>query len=281
MKTRGVRKNLAYISGKFVPIDEILSPLSLYSYGSFTTIKYTPDGLLFLDKHLERLIYNCKELHIKYPSDEKIIEGIKETLNANSCRNKDVIIRVTLFPETINWANPQFIKDTPCAIMVTTREMYYLPMNFKLKTIKLSRHMPHLKTTNYTVNLMAKAQAKEADCHDGLFINDKGNITEGTAWNIFFIKGSKIYTPPLESGLLEGITRGAIINICNKTNTELIIEKIPHNSINNYEAAFTTNATQGPHAVMQIDDIEYDINHPTFKILKEEYNKIPLVKLND
>src|SRR3989339_1348854 len=102
-----------YLSGKFVPYDDILAPVSLYAYGAYTTIKYSPEGLLFLDKHFERLRYNCKELNILYPSDEKILEAIKESLDENGFRNKDVIIRVTLFPEKISWAHPQEIKTTP------------------------------------------------------------------------------------------------------------------------------------------------------------------------
>jgi branched-subunit amino acid aminotransferase/4-amino-4-deoxychorismate lyase len=279
MKSKLTRKSKVYLSGHLISFDQIISPLSLYAYGAFTTIKYTPEGLLFLDKHFERLKYNCRELNIKYPSDEKIIEGIISALNANHCRNKDAIVRVTLFPESINWNNPQFIKDTPCAILVTTREMYYLPQNFKLKTVNLTRNMPHLKTINYTVNMLAKAQAREAGYHDGLFLNQKGNITEGTAWNIFFIKNNKIYTPPLDSGILEGITRGAVIDICQKLDIELITEDISLKSINNYEAAFITNASQGPHAVLQIDETDYDIENETFLRAREEYSRIPLLRL--
>jgi branched-subunit amino acid aminotransferase/4-amino-4-deoxychorismate lyase len=281
MRRKHSRTNMAYLSGKLIPVEDIIAPLSLYAYGAFTTIKYTPDGLLFLDKHLERLKYNCEELSINFPGDESIVDAIKNTLNANSCRNKDVIIRVTLFPQTINWANPHFIKDTPCAILVTTREMYYLPQNFKLKTIKLTRHLPHLKTINYTVNLMAKGQAREAGYHDGLFVNNDNNITEGTAWNIFFIKENKLYTPPLDTGLLEGTTRGAIIKLCQSLKINLVKVDIPVTSLNEYEAAFITNATQGPHGVMQIDDIEYSIDNELYGQIKEEYKKIPLIKLEE
>lgn len=279
MNYKEVRKDYAYLSGKFVSVDEILAPLSLYAYGAFTTLKYSPDGLFFLDKHLERLKYNCKELMIRYPGDEQIIDGIKETINKNACRNKDAIIRVTLFPEHINWHNPQFIKDTPSSILVTSREMYYLPQNYKLKTVNLTRHMPHLKTVNYTVNLIAKAEAKEAGFNDALFVGRDGNVTEGTAWNIFFIKDGKVYTPPTESGLLEGITRGAIIQICKKLNIELLAENINISELNTFEAAFITNATQGPHPVMQLDQANYDIFNPVLIKMKEEYNTIKATKL--
>lgn len=270
-----------YLSGKFISYDDILAPVSLYAYGAYTTIKYTPEGLLFLDKHFERLRYNCKELNIQYPSDKKILEAIKQSLDKNDFRNKDVIIRVTLFPEKISWAHPQEIKNTPCAILVSSREMYYLPQNFLLKTVKLTRHLPHLKTTNYVVNFLAKTQAREANCHDGLFINEKENITEGTAWNIFFIKDRSVYTPPLNSGLLEGITRTGIIHICKELNIELLTEKIPADSISKFDAAFITNSTQGPHGVLKIDNNEYDVENDLLQLIKTEYSKFKPTKLED
>lgn len=275
-----MNKNYVYISGKFVPYEEILAPVSLYAYGAYTSIKYTPDGLLFMEKHLDRLRYNCQELYIPYPGDDKIVDAIKETLDFNEARNKELILRVNLFPESISWANPHQIKNTPCAIMVNFREMYYLPQNYTLKTVNFTRNLPHLKTTNYVVNFMAKAQAREQNCHDAVLVNKEGNITEGTAWNIFFIKDSKVFTPPSESGLLKGITREAIINICSKLKIELVKKVVPVTSINEYESAFITNASQGPHAVMQIDNVMYSIDNPTLTAIKEEFNKIPLAKLD-
>lgn len=271
--------NYAYLSGNFMPYENILAPISLYAYGAYTTMKYSPEGLLFFDRHLERLKYNCIELNIKYPGDDRIIEGINRTLDENNYRGKDIIVRVTLFPESISWANPHEIKNTPCMILVTTREMYFLPMNFKLKTVNLTRNLPHLKTINYTVNFLAKAQAREAGYHDGLFINKVGHITEGTAWNIFFIRDSKVFTPSTESGILEGITRGAIINICNSLNIPFSAEEISLDSLKDFETAFITNSSQGPHAVMQINDIEYNIKNDTLLKLKEEYSTLALAKM--
>ena len=272
-------ENFVYLSGKFIDFENIVAPLSMYGYGAYTTLKYSPDGVLMLDKHLERLQYNCKELNIEYPSNEKIIKAIIDTINKNGHANKDVIVRISLFPDHISWANPQEIKSTPCAILVSCREMYYLPQSYKIKTEMLSRHMPHLKTISYIVNFMAKSSAREAGYHDGLFVNDKSNIAEGTAWNIFFIREEKVFTPPTESGLLAGITRGSILEICKKLEIEIIMEDIPLESISNYEAAFQTNATQGPHAIMQIDETMFDINNETFRLIKNEHNQLPLTKL--
>lgn len=268
-----------YLDGEFVSYTSILAPLTLYAYGSYTTLKYSPQGALFLDKHLQRLQYNCQELNIQYPSDEKIVNAIKSTIEKNDYTNKDVIVRVSLFPEEIKWANPQEIKNTPCSILVTTREMYFLPRNFKLKTVNLTRNLPHLKTVTYVVNFIAKAQAREAGYHDGLFVNENSNITEGTAWNIFFIKNNSVITPCPKSGILEGITRGAIINICNELDINISAETMPLDEIGFYEAAFTTNASQGPHGVEQIDDHTYDINHPALLKIKQAYGNLPIKQL--
>lgn len=274
--------NYAFLTDRFLESSDLhLTPVALYGYGAFTSIKYAPDGLLFLDKHLDRLKYNCRELNMPYPTDDKIVDAIKATLEKNNMLEMEVIVRVTLFPEYISWADPQKIKETPCAILVTTREMYHLPADFSLKTVHLERPLAHLKTTNYVVNMMAKAEAREHGYHDALFVNNHDNITEGTAWNIFFIKNNKVYTPSVEGGLLSGITRKAIFKVCQDNNIDLISDNIHKDSINDYAAAFTTNASQGPHCIYKIDDHVYDCHNSLLALIKKAYNLFPKTKLDD
>lgn len=279
LKMNPQNANHVYLSGNLISYDQILAPLSLFGYGAFTSIKYSSEGFLFLEKHFDRLKYNCHELKINYPGDYKIVEAIKSLLIANNLFDSECIIRVTLFPEELNWANPQNVKDSKSSILVTTRQMYHLPLDFSMKTVRMTRNMPHLKTTNYVVNMLAKAEARELGYYDALFVSQEGLITEGTASNIFFIQNDNIYTPNIDVGLLEGITRATVIQLCKDLNISLIPSNIGINKLKDFQSAFITNASQGAHPVELIDDYKFDTSHPLLTQIKCAYDKLPKTKL--
>src|SRR6185436_6342311 len=71
---------------------------------------------------------------------------------------------------------------------------------------------PRIKSLNYLNNILAKVEAIEAGCHEAIMLNIDGWVTECTGDNVFIVKGGKMYTPPSEAGLLEGITRRFVMD---------------------------------------------------------------------
>jgi branched-chain amino acid aminotransferase len=63
---------------------------------------------------------------------------------------------------------------------------------------------------------MARAQADAAGAREALLLNTDGFVVEGTASNLFWIRGGKVFTPPLASGILPGTTRATILEICRR-----------------------------------------------------------------
>lgn len=82
---------------------------------------------------------------------------------------------------------------------------------FYQKTSQMAGALP--KTGNYQENIKAFKEAKRAQSLDALMINPQGFVTEGTTSNIWIVKGDKIITPPLEDGLLNGLTRQALFEM--------------------------------------------------------------------
>ena len=73
---------------------------------------------------------------------------------------------------------------------------------------------PRVKSLNYLNNILARIEAVDAGVPEALMLNHNGNVAECTADNIFLVTDNAIYTPPASDGVLEGITRGAIIGLC-------------------------------------------------------------------
>lgn len=80
---------------------------------------------------------------------------------------------------------------------------------------------PGIKSGNYIHNMKALQEAKKKGAYDAIMLGSKGEITEGTTFNIWMVKNQTIFTPPLNTGILEGITRQKLFEICQKNKIAL------------------------------------------------------------
>jgi branched-chain amino acid aminotransferase len=72
---------------------------------------------------------------------------------------------------------------------------------------------PRIKSLNYLNNILAKIEGLQAGCIEALMLNQKGEVAECTGDNIFLVRAGRLMTPPLEAGVLEGVTRDAVLEV--------------------------------------------------------------------
>src|SRR5439155_3252390 len=70
---------------------------------------------------------------------------------------------------------------------------------------------PRIKSLNYLNNILAKIEAVRAGVHEAIMLNPNGEVAERTGDNIFLVKNGVLRTPPINAGILEGLTRNAVI----------------------------------------------------------------------
>jgi branched-chain amino acid aminotransferase len=75
---------------------------------------------------------------------------------------------------------------------------------------------PAAKTGNYLNSILALREAKATGAYEGLMLNREGQLTEGSTSNVFVVKGGALATPPLEAGILEGVTRRVVLNLASQ-----------------------------------------------------------------
>jgi len=88
----------------------------------------------------------------------------------------------------------------------------------KLVTVSVQRNhpaalSPRIKSLNYLNNILAKIEGMQAGCIEALMLNHKGEVAECTGDNVFLVRDGNLYTPPIDAGILEGITRDVVIGI--------------------------------------------------------------------
>jgi branched-chain amino acid aminotransferase len=84
---------------------------------------------------------------------------------------------------------------------------------------------PRIKSLNYLNNILAKIEGLQAGCVEALMLNHKGEVAECTGDNIFLVRAGKISTPPIDAGILEGITREAVIELAGQA--QLRVREVP------------------------------------------------------
>ena len=87
-------------------------------------------------------------------------------------------------------------------------------------------------------------EAERAEAHDAVLLNGQGYTTETSSSNIFIVLEGKLYTPPLTSGCLAGITRGYVLELATELGIDSLQKDLELDQLKNSEGFFLTNSIQ-------------------------------------
>jgi branched-chain amino acid aminotransferase len=129
----------------------------------------------------------------------------------------------------------------------------------KLKIVKRIRNDaraldPAMKSGNYLNNLLSYLEASEDKFDDALLCNSEGHLTEGTTFNIFYVKRGIVATPPLDVGILDGITRRHVLKLANNAGLETREVRFPAEILKEADEVFVSSSLREVFPVSQIDD---------------------------
>jgi len=221
--------------------------------------------LLFLDKHLDRLFNSARliDLELQF-SKEEIISNIEKLLKNFDCDNSYIRIIITRGIDEISLAPALNLKQN--IIMVAKDAPVYeetlYTKGIYLKLVERVRNDiraldPNAKSGNYLNNILAIKEAKANNAYDAIMENMNGEITEGTTFNIWYIKDGSVYTPHAKSGLLEGITRAKVIEFAALQGVKVIERKCLKEDFFNADEVFITSSTKGIMPVYQLNSTVY------------------------
>jgi branched-chain amino acid aminotransferase len=216
---------LIHIDGKLVPQGEakvsVFDHGLLYGDGVFEGIRFYNGRIFRLTEHLVRLYESARSICLTIPiSLEEMEKATLETVAANNLRDGYIRLVVT------RGAGPLGLNPYQCprpgiiiiasGISLYPKERYETGLN--LITCGTRRPSPaalspQVKSLNYLNNIMAKIEAIQAGCEEGIMLNEQGYVGECTGDNVFIVKRGIVSTPTIASGALDGITRQAVIEL--------------------------------------------------------------------
>jgi branched-chain amino acid aminotransferase len=254
-----------YLNGKLVPEEKALVSVFdhgfLYGDGIYETMRAYRGIVFLIDEHIKRLLRSGNLIRLKIPqSEEEIKKSIYRTLKKNNL--KDAYIRLSISRGSGEIGlDPELCKE-PTFVIITKRFKEY-PEELYRKGVTVSivntrRNAPEalnpkIKSLNFLNNILAKIEAKEAGTYEAIMLNYRGYLTEGTITNIFFVKRGSIFTPSIEAGILDGITRDLIIRVAERNGKNVKEGLYTPEDLYSADEAFITNTTLEILPVIKID----------------------------
>lgn len=210
---------LIWVNGQLLPKSQAMVNVYdhglLYGDGVFEGIRIYNGKIFKAQRHLDRLWRCADAIRMKiHISRSEMLRIQQECVKANDIRDGYIRLLVTRGVGTLG-LDPRRC-PTPGIICIADqislfpRELYEKGMRVivanRPKT-PIACLDPRIKSLNYLNNILAKCEAIDFGCHEVIMLSTDGYVTEGSGDNIFAVKGGKLYTPPPEAGILEGITR--------------------------------------------------------------------------
>jgi branched-chain amino acid aminotransferase len=118
-----------------------------------------------------------------------------------------------------------------------------------------SQPMQAKAAPNYANAALARLEALKNGYDESIMLNYHGKVAEGSAENIFIVKNNQIFTPPLTSGILEGITRDSVIQIIRADGGEVIEKDLDRDDLYSADEIFMTGTAAEVKSVTQVDDV--------------------------
>lgn len=206
-------------NGKLFPIEDVrLSPGQgglLCGWGLFTTIRIVEGVPFAFERHWQRLQRDSRKTHCPLPFDEDAVRAdLRRVLDANKVHEGCARI-YAIYNQTGFWRSAEHFPQADLLICSSD-----LPAHRELVRLGLREHARHaasplagVKVISWLNNVWNLYEAQQAGFDEVVLLNERGEVAECTAANIFCARGGVVLTPPLSSGCLAGITRSVMLEI--------------------------------------------------------------------
>jgi branched-chain amino acid aminotransferase len=216
---------IIFMNDRLVPEEEarvsVFDHGLLYGDGVFEGLRSYSGRVFRLDAHIDRLWASARAICLEIPlSKDAVAKAVNDTLAANKLVDGYVRLVVTRGAGSLG-LDPNRTKNPQVIVIADTISLY--PREFYEKGLRIvtaatqrvhsAALSPRIKSLNYLNNIMAKLEGLQAGCVEALMLNHKGEVAECTGDNVFVVRSGGLLTPPPDAGILEGITRGAVMDL--------------------------------------------------------------------
>lgn len=233
----------------------------LYGDGVFEGIRVYDGRIFEFDAHLKRLYLSAKAMRLPIPMPEDALaDATRQTVEANGVHDGYIRLVVTRGVGDLG-LDPFLCKKARVIVIAATIQMYpeeLYEQGMKVVSSSITRNHPmslppQIKSLNYLNNIFAKIEAIDSGVSEAIMYNHLGYVAEATGDNVFIVRDGIIYTPPVQSGSLEGITRGVVIDLASGENITVVEKNLTRFDLYVCDEFFLTGTAAEVIGVVDID----------------------------
>ncbi len=258
---------IIYLNGEYVPAEEarvsVFDRGFLYGDGIYETLRVYGGRVFKLEEHLVRLERSAQLIRMDPPlSREAFAEAIDTCLKVNDLSDALVRIGVSRGEASEPGLDPALVAGPP-TVVIAPRSFEPYPeamyeAGIRASVVSVRRNPtealnPAIKSTNFLNNILAKMEALGAGADEAIMLNTDGHIAEGTTTNIFWVAGYTLCTPPLEAGVLDGVTRSVTITLAEDLDYQVLEVLRGRSALEEAEEVFVTSTSYEIMPVTSID----------------------------
>jgi branched-chain amino acid aminotransferase len=254
-----------YIGGKFY--DKADAKISVYDHGLlygdgvFEGIRSYSGHVFRLEQHVDRLYDSAKAIHLVIPMTRPAMcQAVIDTLKVNDLSDAYIRLVVTRGAGSLG-LDPRKTTDPQVIIITDSISLYpseLYEQGLKIITAGTMRNHPsalnpRVKSLNYLNSILAKIEATNAGCLEALMLNHKGEVSECTGDNIFVVRRGELHTPSIDAGILEGITRDAVIELARSGGIRVYERTMDRHDVYTADEVFLTGTAAEVIPVVEVD----------------------------
>ena len=248
---------LVHDGNRIVGADEARVPVLDHGFlfgDSVYEVVRTAQGRPFLmAQHMDRMRRSADMIYFELPwSDEEVGRRVGEIVAALGCSDCYIRIVATRGPGPISLLPDGCLE--PALYLIGSEIIRYPERHYtegcKVTVVRRLRNDPRAldpraKTGNYLNNMLGLIEARRAGADDALFLNADDNLTEATTSNLWIVEAGRVLTPPLQEGLLAGITRDWVFRTLPDTGIDVAEEIMDRDRLAGADEVFLTGTVKG------------------------------------
>lgn len=254
------------INGELVaPEDAAISVFDrgfLYGDSVYEVVR-TYKGVPFeLEAHLDRLAGSAARIGMALPvGPEVFAQDIAKTHAAS--KNDDSYLRIMTTRGAGQLGLDPALAEDPCRIVIALPVRRPPPEAYEdgvtVALVSVRRNLstaidPAAKTGNYLNSVMALAEARQRDAFEAVMLDHRDYVTEGASSNVFAVIERAVLTPPLDVGILKGVTRSVVFEVARRAGLRVLEVPLTEEALRQADEVFITSSIREIVPVVKIDD---------------------------
>ncbi len=272
-----------YVNGSIIPAEQAaVSALDhgfLYGIGLFETVRVYRRRLFLWQDHYARLCSGLLALRFAIPwSAEELSRAIVQTVEANGLDDAYVRLSVTGGTEGVGLVPDGYPRPSLYIFAKPVPPIAEPPAPKRLVTLSIPRQtaegLQRFKSHNYLNNALARLELGAQPDAEGLFLTHDGFLAEGIVSNLFWVRAGQLYTPALQTGILDGITRRHVLSLARQMGIACEEGLFGREELLSADEIFLTNSVMEIVPVTSVDEVSVPENYgPITRKLRAAYRQ--------